>query len=220
MQRRIISIIVIIIVLAAYAFLNSSYFTLDELEWVGLKYLSPGDLIDAAELPSGNVFRIDKQALQALISAHVWVKTAYVNWSWPNHLTVHVSERQPVAVIVSRDSFLLLDSEGVLLPPPRGFSYGSLPLVTNVDLEASEQLISAARLLSRLPASLYDNVSEWNSGEQTLITRSGTQILFGSLRELDRKVAALEALLEKLARKNTAPKKIDLRIVNSPVIVE
>ena len=71
MQRRIISIIVIIIVLAAYAFLNSSYFTLDELEWVGLKYLSPGDLIDAAELPSGNVFRIDKQALQASISAHV-----------------------------------------------------------------------------------------------------------------------------------------------------
>lgn len=220
MQRRIISIIIIIVVLATYAFLNSRYFVLEQLEWVGLTLLSPNDLLDAAGSPRGNVFRVDKQALEDEISAHVWIKAAHVTWSWPNRLTVHVTERQPIALVVNDDSFFLLDREGVLLPPPRGFSYGSLPLVTNGDLEASEHLIAIARLLSRLPASLYDNISEWNSREQMLITRSGTQILFGSLRELDRKVAALELVMEELAKQKVVPKKIDLRVANSPVIVE
>ncbi|HHX02340.1 MAG TPA: FtsQ-type POTRA domain-containing protein [Firmicutes bacterium] len=220
MQRRIISIIIIIIVLATYAFLNSGYFALGELEWVGLTFLSPSDLFEQTQLPQGNVFRIDKQALEEEITAHVWVKTAHVTWSWPNHLTVQVTERQPIALVINNDSWFLLDREGVLLPPPRGFSYGSLPLVTNADVEASEHLISVARLLSRLPAGLYENVSEWNSKEQTLITRSGTQILLGSLRELDRKVATLELVLEELAKQKVIPKKIDLRITNSPVIIE
>ena len=74
--------------------------------------------------------------------------------------------------------------------------------------------------MARLPAGLYDDVSEWNSSEQTLITRSGTQIVFGSLRELDRKVAALELVLQEVAKENVTPKKIDLRVANSPVIVE
>ena len=62
MQRRIISIIIIILVLTMYAFLNSSYFVLDQLEWVGLAFLSPSDLLDQSLLPQGNVFRIDKHA--------------------------------------------------------------------------------------------------------------------------------------------------------------
>ena len=220
MQRRIISIIIIILVLTMYAFLNSSYFVLDQLEWVGLAFLSPSDLLDQSLLPQGNVFRIDTHALEAEISAYVWVKKAHVTWSWPNHLTVEITEREPVALVVSNDSWFVLDKDGVLLPPPRGFSYGSLPLVTNADMEANEHLISVARLLARLPAGLYDDVSEWNSSEQTLITRSGTQIVFGSLRELDRKVAALELVLQEVAKENVTPKKIDLRVANSPVIVE
>jgi cell division protein FtsQ len=219
-QRRIISIVIIILVLCAYAFLNSSYFSLDELEWSGLTFLAPSDLLAETSYAGRNVFRIDKGELAEQIRGHIWIKDAAVAWKWPNHLSVKVTERKPVALVVGSDSWFVLDDEGVVLPPPRGFNFGSLPLVTNIDLDAGEQFISIARLLAQLPTGLYENVSEWNSLEQTLITRAGTQILLGNLRDLDRKLAALDLILQELAKRSAVPKRIDLRVANSPVIIE
>ena len=77
MQRRIISIVIIILVLCAYAFLNSSYFSLDELEWSGLT-LAPSDLLAETSYAGRNVFRIDKGELAEQIRGHIWIKDAAV----------------------------------------------------------------------------------------------------------------------------------------------
>ena len=79
MQRRIISIIIISLVTVTYGFLNSSYFSLNDLEWTGLTILSPGDLLFETSLSGANVFRIDKRDLAEQISSHIWVKDAAVN---------------------------------------------------------------------------------------------------------------------------------------------
>ena len=220
MQRRIISIIIISLVTVTYGFLNSSYFSLNDLEWTGLTILSPGDLLFETSLSGANVFRIDKRDLAEQISSHIWVKDAAVNWKWPNRLIVNIRERQPLALVVSGDSWFILDSEGLILPPPRGFNFGSLPLVTNIDLEEGELFFSIARLLSALPDGLYENISEWNAKEQILITRAGTQILLGNMRDLERKLTALELILEELSNRGASAKRIDLRVVNSPVVIE
>lgn len=47
-----------------------------------------------------------------------WVRDAAIARVWPNHLLVHISEREPVAfVTLSRSRFALIDEEGVILPP-------------------------------------------------------------------------------------------------------
>ncbi len=48
-----------------------------------------------------------------------WVQGASISRIWPNHLTVHVQERKPVA-FASLDTgrYMLIDSAGVLLAPP------------------------------------------------------------------------------------------------------
>lgn len=220
MQRRIISIIIILLVLTGYAFLNSSYFTIYELQWEGLKILQAADLFAWTGFKPSNVFRVDQGALANQVAAHVWVKSAEVSWDWPNKLTVKVVERTPIALVPINESWSILDTEGDLLPLPRGFQFGALPLITQIDPEDQEQFIAIARLLNTMPLQIYDLVSEWNAAEQALITRAGTKIILGDLRELERKLATLELILEDLANRKVIAKKIDLRIINSPIVIE
>ncbi len=220
MQRRILSLVFIILVLGAYYFLNSSLFFIDELEWTGLTFISEAELLEQVDFSSNNVFRIDQSALANQISNHLWIKFADISWGWPNRLVVSVVEREAIGMIPSQDSWFLLDTDGDLLPPPRGFSFGSLPLITNIDSDNTDLFITIARLLTRLPANVYEDISELNAEEQILITRSGTQILLGDLRDLNRKLETLELVLADLSRRNINAKRIDLRILNSPVIIE
>ena len=65
-----------------------------------------------------------------------WVRDAYISRIWPNRLIVHVKEREPVAFIqvpapggLSR--FALIDSDGVILQPPKQAGF-KLPLALGV----------------------------------------------------------------------------------------
>lgn len=220
MQRRIISIVIIILVLAVFSFLNSNFFLTEELEWEGVKYLKVHQLSARTSFVPQNVFRVDQKVLAKQVSEHVWVKSADVRWRWPNRLIISITERTPIAMVPIHDSWFLLDDEGVLLPLPIGFTMYSLPLITNADPNDSDMFETIARLLSSVPLELYEYLSEWNAKEQILVTRDGTQVLFGDLRDLNLKFATLELILDDLAGRNVTAKRIDLRVLNSPVIVE
>ncbi|NMB38184.1 MAG: FtsQ-type POTRA domain-containing protein [Firmicutes bacterium] len=220
MQRRIISIVITILVLAVFSFLNSSFFLAEELEWEGVKYLNIHQLSARTSFVPQNVFRVDQTALVKQVSEHIWVKSADVRWRWPNRLIVNVVERNPIAMVPIDDSWFLLDDEGVLLPFTTAFAEYSLPLITKVELNDSDTFETIARFLSSIPLGLYEYLSEWNAQEQILVTRDGTQVLFGDLRDLNVKFMTLELILGDLASRNATARRIDLRVLNSPVIVE
>ncbi len=220
MQRRIMSLIIIILVLAIFSFLNSSYFVTEELEWEGVKYLDISQLAARTSFASQNVFRIDQTTLLKDIKEHLWVKSAKLQWGWPNRLIVKIKERKPIAMVPIGDNWFLCDDEGVLLPFPPGFPADTLPIITNADLDEGASFETITRLLANIPPSLSEYISEWNAKEQILITRKGTQILFGDLRHMTAKFKTLELILADLADRNMIVKKIDLRVLNSPVIVE
>lgn len=220
MQRRILSIAIIGLVLMLYAFLNSSYFYAEELEWADTKNIVNTELVAYTTFYPQNVFCVDRQLIVDQLLEHPWVKQVGINWQWPNRLIVNITERNPIAMIPVEGSYLFLDQEGVLLPPSLNLQMLTLPIITNADIEELERLRVIARVLSDMPEDLYELISEWNYEQQILITRQGTQIYLGDLRDLERKFVRLDLILNDLKRRGIVAQRIDLRILNSPVIVE
>lgn len=211
-------VLVLALVLALYLFSNSSFFETDSVEWTGLVYLAEEQLDAYLDLPVVNVWRVDTRELCAVLQEHPWIEGAKITWRWPARLQIAVRERIPLAQIPSLGGWLLLDKEGHLLPPTLGMAVYPLPIVTNIDLDSGEQLLTAARLLSALPSGLKEFISEWNAAERSLITRSGTEIILGQLADLEQKFMLLETILEDLASQNKSAWRIDLRVPKSPVV--
>ncbi len=217
-SKGVFSVLIIAIVIAFYLFCNSSFFETDSVEWTGLGYLRQQHLDAYLSFAPVNVWRLDSREVASALDQHPWIFKTKVKWRWPNRIIVHVQERTPVAQVPSAGGWLLLDREGVLLPPPEGVFVFSLPIVTNLDLESREQLVSTARLMGMIPEDLKDYVSEWNAESRAFISRSGTEVLMGPPVELEQKFILLAKILEDLAVRGERAVRIDLRVTKNPVV--
>lgn len=216
--KGVISVLIIALVIAFYLFCNSSFFETDSVEWTSLNYLRSHQLDAFLEFSPVNVWRLDSRELVEILREHPWILTARVHWRWPNRLVIDVQERTPVAQLPSSAGWLLLDKEGKLLPPPEGVFIHSLPIVTDLDPTSTEQLVATARLMSIVPESLKDYISEWNVENRAFISRTGTAILMGPLVDMEQKFVLLEKILEDLTLRGEEAARIDLRITNNPVV--
>lgn len=211
-------VLVLALVIALYLFANSTFFETDTIEWTGVSYLSAEQLDLYVDFPLTNVWRVDTRELVAVLMEHPWVETARATWRWPNLILVSITERTPLAQTPIAGGWVLLDRDGGLLPPPEAGSVYSLPIVTNLDLASSEQLLATARLIGMIPIPLQESISEWNATNRSFITRGGTEILMGQPVELEEKFVLLERILEDLDRRDEHARRIDLRVPKSPVI--
>jgi cell division protein FtsQ len=216
--KNALSVLVLALVIALYLFANSPFFETDEIEWTGLTHLSAEQLDLYVEWSATNVWRVDTRELVSVVMGHPWVEQAKATWRWPNRLIVSVRERTPIAQMPISGGWVLLDRDGGLLPPTHSGVTFSLPIVTNLDIESSEQLVATARLICMIPVKLQGTISEWNAATRSFITRTGVEILMGQPVELDQKFVLLEKILEDLSLRNEKAKRIDLRVPKSPVI--
>ncbi len=216
--KNALSVLVLALVVALYLFANSPFFETDQIEWTGLTHLSPGQLDAYVGVETINVWRVDMRELVSLLTKHPWIVSAKVTWRWPNHLIVRVKERTPIAQIPTEAGWLLLDGEGNLLPPIHGDAALMLPIATNVNVEAPEQLRATARLIALIPPSLLGIISEWNAQERTFVTRSGVEILMGEPVELEEKFRLLERILADLEARGEQAVCIDLGVPKTPVV--
>lgn len=216
--KNALSVLVLALVLALYLFANSPFFETDHIEWTGLVNLSSEQLDAYLNLPVINVWRLDMRELVAVLSKHPWVESAKVSWRWPNRLIVNVKERMPVAQIPTEGGWVYLDREGSILSPIQQHTLASLPIVTNVNLEAPEQLVSTARLITLISPRLMGAISEWNAQARVFVTRSGVEIFMGEPMELEEKFALLEQILDDLQARGEQAARIDLAVPKTPVV--
>jgi len=141
-----------------------------------------------------------------------------VRWRWPNRIIVDVVERKAIAQLSSSQSWFLLDGEGRLLPPPVGTLDGSLLVVTNINVESTEQLVFN-RPLNQFHSRQSNGLScRVELGQRAFITDAGTEVLIGTSVDLEQKFLLLERILADLAQRGEHATRIDLRIANNPVV--
>jgi cell division protein FtsQ len=75
------------------------------------------------------LFDVDLFAARARVLSHHFIKDAWVNRDLPGTITVTVSEREPVAMVVA-GQILYVDEEGFVLPHVRSERIRDLPVIT------------------------------------------------------------------------------------------
>lgn len=128
-----------------------------------------------------NVLAMNKGQVKARIEAHEWIESVEITREWPNHLTITVKERVPMAVASLKKGLYYLDRTGVAFAevlPPEDMDYPVItglaadPVPAKVKGTALEEALSflkyAGQGSSILPKQSISEVNLGNDGDITV----------------------------------------------------
>lgn len=184
------------------------YFRVRTLEVEGVRRLSPADVAAWLDWKDGtSVWAVDPDTLRARLLAHPWVRGATVRRILPRRVRVHVRERRPVALLLTRGSFHYVDRTGRVLGPLLPGEAPDLPVISGVD-EFEDRELSAVqvhralhllRVCERLRC--LDDISQVQISKRGLVvvplrTRVAVVLGWGNLEEKLRRSARVFAAWE------------------------
>lgn len=199
--KWIVAAVVVLALIAASIWLVffSATLSVRDTEVSGNDYLSDGDVLAAADIPTGDpLATADLDQVKRRIEALAPVKSVDVVRSWPDTVTITITERQPIAVVELGDEFRGMDEEGVLF---RNYSTApkDLPVVRGSEATSTTALAEAATVIGALPSDLASDVShvDVESRDQiSLALRGGAVVVWGGADQSEDKARVLASLLE------------------------
>lgn len=205
-QRRRLALgaLAAVVLVAAYALLQSPAFRLQRVEVSGNARVTAEEVRRLLGLPPGALrWRHRPADLRArLLGLQPWLQDARVEWGAGGVLRVAVHERRPAALLPYYNLYAVLDGEGIILDVASLAEFKA-PVITGVPLPRGlrgEQvrhphLAGALQLLALLPGNLVpDELAVGPAGDLTLTYPGPVAVLFGPPERLADKVAALAAV--------------------------
>ncbi len=124
----------------AYLFaITSPSFALTEIDVRGAQHASHEEMLEVGRVAPGvNIFDVEEERVAELVEDHPWVKSAAVRTKLPGTLIIEVSEYEPVALVIDKGSYMLLDEQGApfktLSPEEMSDAiFDELPLISGVE---------------------------------------------------------------------------------------
>lgn len=220
-------LLMLLVVLATYSFLQSHYFSIQDVRVSGHQYYSTEQLITASGIAVGdNIFACNTRQAVVRLTRLPFIHEARVVRRLPNRIEIQVQEIKPVVMVSVGSQFWGVSDRGVVLGPLPD-DYPALPIVTGLDIkELSEGqgqglAILAARLAVSLPEPLRSRISEIvmeNRTDIVLITYDLIRIHLGDEGHLNEKLLVLEAVLADIWEKGVRVRSIHLQRYDNPVI--
>ena len=206
---------------------HSSLLSARHVHVVGNKMTSEQAILSASGLGTHPpLIDINSGAIAASIERLPWIASAVVARSWPDGVSITVTERNPVASIPEgKSGFAIIDSTGRVLAfvraKPRSLvplSVPLRPLVAGSKLDAAG--VALARVAAAVPESILSNIAavQESSLGVEITLRSGTLVEFGQATELAAKMVALDTLLSTPSVVLGAKSSVDLRVPDAPVV--
>jgi cell division protein FtsQ len=198
---------------------------------VGNRVVSRDEILARASIDyQKNMWLQNASAMGSRIDAIPYIATASVHRRLPDTLVIYVTERVPYAFLDAGGSRAIVDHELRVLQDgvPAALSTGlpsfriraAQPLAPGTFVtDASAQTLRAnadALLSAHLdPATLELD----RFGDVTVRLRNGIYVLLGDQEKMDEKVRLIEPILTQVDRGKRPVVAIDLRAVNTPVVV-
>ena len=201
----------------------------------GNSIVPDSDIIRTASIPKNEkLFDIDLNVVRHVVEKNPFMKRVSVVRELPDGIAITVTERKPLAVLVT-DRSLFVDPEGYVLPPVHSAGAIDLPVVTG-DLPAadcvpgrqiqSRRLRGALEILTtaeRIGDDVYHMISEVHcNGDSTyeLFTADGgIPVAFGC-GDVALKLVTLDGFWKQIVmqRGATQIKTVDLRFADQVVV--
>ena len=213
-------VLLVAVALVVWFFLDGRFYIYGA-EVEGNARVSADEVYRASGLDMVSVFYIDRaQVAERLAQRIPGVLQAHAEFGWPSHVRIRIREREPCFVWYTGDTAFLVDSVGRVLEPDDGLHEG---LVSVRDLDeqplqpgdwVDRAALDAARGLCRLLSDV-DTFEYSSTRGISLLDPRGWRVYVGDGQELTKKVASMQAVLQKIAGSGTLVDYVDLRFVGS-----
>ena len=190
------ALVAVVAVAAVWLVWFSSVLTVTQVRVVGATNVSADSVLRAAAVPPHQqLARVDAAGITARVAALPRVATVEVRRGWPNSLVIAITERTPIAAVVTPGGLALVDASGVTFGSVAAAPKG-MPVIT---ASTPDALTSASAVVAALPPSLRAGVATVTArthDDVVLRLVSGPTVRWGSVDQSDRKAAVLTALLK------------------------
>jgi cell division protein FtsQ len=222
LKRVTVALAAVAVLVAAAVATQTPLLDVDRVRIDGVGHTAAADVSRVAGIsPGDTMIGVDVGGAAARVEDLPWVAEARVVRRWPGTVEIHVTEREPLAMVgVADGRVAVVDGDGRVLEvtgqPPAG-----LPEVTGVrgrivegdelgrDPRDALAILRAVR--DRLPGVVASVSSELDAA-----LASGGEIRFGSTDDLDDKIVAVETVLADVD--TDCLELLDVRVPGSPAL--
>ncbi|MFT2019811.1 cell division protein FtsQ/DivIB [Streptomyces sp. 796.1] len=211
-RRRTLVLLALVAVLLAgggtWLLYGSAWLRVEKVRIRGVEVLRPSEVREAAAVPMDSpLISVDTEAMEKRLRAELpRIASVHVERSWPNTISLNVTERQPELVLEKAGKFIEMDAEGVrfatVAKAPRGIPRLEMEAERSPSLRrfGEEELRRAAvKVAAVLPANLRADTKVLRVRSYDAITlelSGGRTVRWGSPERGAAKVAALTALMK------------------------
>ncbi len=152
---------------------TSPLFIISGIEITGSELIAKNSIVSLSEITTKmRIFDIKTSELKNKILSNKLIKDVSVKRIYPSTISIKIKEKQPVAFVISKKSYLL-DETGELLPMPEQIRVYDLPVITgiknietklkkNENIDELKTIINILKLIKKSEINLYNNISEIN----------------------------------------------------------
>ncbi len=210
------------VLIAAFLFINSPYFTVSAVVVEGNKYMTSDDVCRVAGIPADvNIFRLSTGEIRGRLVRDLRVAEAEVNRRFPGTIGITIKERQPLAYVASSYGFVQLDRQGTVLAAFKNIKQTDLPIITGTrvgsiyvgDKAETGPLKNVLLYLAELDETTLGQLSEVNvrpAGDLVAYTAHTVTIRIGPPERLPEKARFTQDVLRDIGEKRGAVEYIDL----------
>ena len=210
----------------AWLIATSPIMDVDQIEVSGASRVTASEVARRSGVENGDALLfLDRDAVKRRVEDIPWVASARVERSFFGTVRIEIRERSPLAAVVRPDGsgYALVDTGGVVLDSRRQRPLDVPEIVGFPQLPRSGTWSAgsdALRVLDALTREVRARILTVTnpSGEILLRLREGTEIRFGPPQDIEAKVAAALAVLERSGER--LPGYLDVRVPTAPVTGE
>jgi cell division protein FtsQ len=213
--RLVVLLLVSVVLLGGAAWLAyfSPYLVVRKVAVSGQQQLRSEQIVAAAQVPMGMPLALqDVEAIAQRATTLPAVQAASVSRSWPDTITVTVTERRPLLAVPQPGGFALVDHEGVAYAESGSVPAGvMLAEVNPTDRPLLQQVGTVATALSGSLGPRVSGLAATNGEQINLKLKSGVLVNWGSAADSALKADIVTALL-----KTQKPGTIDVSSPHNP----
>jgi cell division protein FtsQ len=221
-KRLTVALAAVAVLVAATVATQTPLLDVDRVRIDGVGHTAAADVRSVAGIsPGDTMVGVDVGRAVARVEDLPWIAEARVARRWPGTVEIHVTERDPLAIVgVAEGRVALVDEDGRVLEvtgqPPAGLPEitglrGRIAEGDELGRDPRDALAILRAVRERLPGVVTSVSSDLDAA-----LASGGEIRFGSTGDLDDKIVAVETVLADVD--TDCLELLDVRVPGSPAL--
>jgi len=232
-HKRLLLSLAFLCIISLIPMVYSSFFAIKKIQILGNKNISTEEILAAVKnYYDTNLLEINAEQVKQALQAIVPVKDVRVNYKLPDTLILEVEEREIAAAFHYLNSFVLIDSQGIVVKSVTRLENYSIPIITGlkvVDAKIAKKpvfeesaihfdvllkLINSAKPILHELSEINLVIDDDNDTSFYLYTLDGYQVFLGKWD--DKKITTMKNLLADIRDKNIGKGLLDISY-NTPI---